>query len=43
MFHNQYRVAKVSEVFQRKDQPFVVTLVQTNTRLVENVHHIHQL
>ena len=43
VFHNDDRVAKVSQFFKRGYQPFVITLVQTNTWLVEDVKHVNQL
>ena len=43
VFNHNHRVAHVSQLFERSNEPFVVALVKTNGRLVENVEHIHQL
>ncbi len=39
---DQHGVAQITQPGQRADQSFVIPLVQTDARLVENVHHTHQ-
>ena len=43
VLHDDDGVAQVAQLFQRVDEPLVVTLVQADARLVENVEHVHQL
>ena len=39
VFHHEHRVAQIAQMFERRDQAFVVALVQTDRRLVEHVKH----
>ena len=43
MLHHNHRVAHVTKTAQRLNEKVVVALVQSDARLVEDVHHIHQL
>ena len=43
VFHHDHRVAQVAQLFQRMNQPRIIPLVQTDTRLIEDIEHIHQL
>ena len=43
MFDHQQAIAEIAHLFQRADQPGVVTLMQTNRRLIEHVQHAGQL
>ena len=42
MFHDQYRIAQVAQVDQGVEQALIVALVQTDRRLIENIHNTHQ-
>src|SRR5215204_4362606 len=42
VFNHDQRVANVAQTNQSFDQPLVVTLVQSDARLVEDVEHTHQ-
>ena len=43
MFHHDDRVVEVAQLFERLDEPVVVTLVQTDAWLVEDIQHVDQL
>ncbi len=43
VFYHQNRIAAVAEVFKRMNEAVVVALMQTNTRLVEDISDAHQL
>ncbi len=42
VLHHQYGIAQVPQVFQRLDQPLIVTLVQADGRLVEHIKNASQ-
>ena len=42
MFHHDQGVAQVPQVTQGAQQLFIVPLVQTNGRLIQNIQHTHQ-
>ena len=42
VFDNNHRVAQITQPSQRVDEPAVITLVQTDRRLVEHVQGAHQ-
>ena len=42
VLHHQHRVAQVPQALERRDQPLVVSLVQPDRRLVEDVEHPHE-
>src|SRR5205807_9673176 len=39
---DQHRVAKVAQPLERRDQLFVIALVKTDRRLIEDVEHAYQ-
>ena len=43
VFYHYHRVADVSQVFQRGDELFVVALMESDARLVEDVEHVDEL
>ena len=43
MFNNDNRVSHITKLFQRADQTQIVTLVQPDTRLIQDIKYIHQL
>ena len=42
MLDDDERVAQVAQLTQRGQQLFIVALVQTDGRLVENIQHTHE-
>ena len=42
VLHDDDGVAKVAQPLERRDQPLVVTLVQADRGLVEDVEHTHE-
>src|SRR5262245_8492816 len=42
VLHDDNGVAQVAELLQRREEPRVITLMETDTRLVENVEHADQ-
>ena len=43
MLYHDHGITDVPKFFQRIDKAQIITLMQTDTRLVENIQHIHQL
>ena len=43
VLHHEHGVAEVAQTLERADQAVVVTLVQPDRRLVEDVEHAHEL
>ena len=43
MFNDDDRIAQVTQLFQRADEPFVVALVQSDGRLVQDIQYVDQL
>ena len=43
VFHHNHRITQVSKLLQRMNQTDVIPLVQSDTGLVEDIKHIHQL
>ena len=39
MFHNKYSVAQSFQRFQRRQQPPVIAMVQSDRRLVQHIQH----
>jgi len=42
VFNDEHRVAQISQANQCLDQALVVTLMQTNRRLIEDIEHADQ-
>ena len=42
MLDDNHAVAHVAQLLERINKPLVITLMQTNTRLIEDIQHIHQ-
>ena len=42
VFYDDDRITQIAQVRHRREQAFVVALVQTNRRLVEHIHHAGQ-
>ena len=43
MLHHHHRIADIAKILQRAYQALIVSLVQTDARLVQNVEHVHEL
>jgi len=43
VLHHQHRVPEVAQAHQGLDQPLVITLVQADTGLIQDVEHAHEL
>ena len=43
VFYDDHRVAQVAQLLQRRDEPLVVALVQSDAGLIQNIEHVHQL
>ena len=43
MLHNHHGITCITKRFQGTDQTVIVPLVQTNTRLIQNIKHINEL
>ena len=39
VLHHNQRVAQIAQLKQRGQQTIVITLVQTNTRLIQHIEH----
>ena len=42
MLHHDQGVAQIAQVLQGADQPLIISLVQANRRLIQNVQHARQ-
>ena len=42
MLNHDHRIALIAQVLQRRQQPVIVALVQTDRRLVEHIEHPRQ-
>ena len=43
MLHNNHRIAGVAEGFEGMNEFVIITLMETNARLIKDIQHIHQL
>ena len=39
VFHHNHSIAKIAQMNQRTQQPFVIALVQTDGRFIQHIHH----
>ena len=42
MFHNNQRIAQVTQVFERLEQPRIVSLVKPDGRFIQDIQHAYQ-
>ena len=42
VLHHQHRVAQIAQVFERRDQPLIIPLMQPDRRLIQHIQHAPQ-